>query len=105
MGWIGEIVEGTIKGVYALFTPEDKKKGGWELLHKNEVPNWVERKGHRFHKKHPVRNHTLRITMKGRYYLYRIYFTKAAHRSVEELLIQEDLFVVNANLKRLIPWI
>ncbi len=84
MGWIGEVIEGTIKGIYSIFKKGDGKINGWTKLHKNEVPNWVERAGHKFHKHHRVRHHDLRRHFKGDNYIYRIYFKKAAHGRVEE---------------------
>ena len=84
MGLVGEIIEGTIKGFYSIFQKREIKVDGWEKLHKNKVPNWVERAGHKFHNKNKVRHHDLRRHFKGDHYIYRIYFKRASHGRIKE---------------------
>ncbi len=83
MGIISETVEGIINGIWNIIKGK-RNKGPWQKLHPNQVPRWVERAGHRFHRKHRVRNHDLRRDFKGNNYIYRIYFRKAAHGRVRE---------------------
>lgn len=64
---------------------KNKKFNYWKKIHKNQVPNWVERAGHKFNNHHHVKHHDLRIDLKGDNYIYRIYFKRAAHgRVIEE---------------------
>ena len=84
MGFISEVIEGFINGIYKIFKHRNKEIGGWERLHPNQVPNWVERAGHKFHNKHRVKHHDLRRLFKGDHYLYRVYFRKGAYGRVKE---------------------
>ena len=84
MGAIAEITEGAIKGFHSIFKLKKKNISGWKRLHRNLVPRWIEKAGHKFHNKHKVKHHDLRKDFKGSHYLYGIYFRRAAHGRVKE---------------------
>ena len=83
MGIIAEVIEGFLNWTCKLFK-RNAKISGWEKLHPNQVPNWVERSAHKFHKKHPVKNHDLRKDFRGNHFIYRVYFKKVAHGRIRE---------------------
>ncbi|NCN86997.1 hypothetical protein GW932_04125 [archaeon] len=88
MGILSEIVEGIINGIYKN---RKKKKDlfGWEELTQLNVPSWVERASHKFHNRHPVKNHDKRKDFIGKHYVYRVIYRKVANGRVEEIFFRK----------------
>jgi hypothetical protein len=83
MSIISETFEGFLNFVFKNFNFK-KRNSCWEKLNQVDVPSWVEKASHKFHKKYPVRNHDLRKDFVGNYYIYRIFYRKWAHGRVKE---------------------
>lgn len=85
MGVVAEIVEGVLNCLVNIFnSKKEKKNNRWEKMEQVNVPRWVEKASHKFHKKYPVKNHDLRKDFVGKHYVYRVFYRKWAHGRVKE---------------------